>query len=115
MLHRFFHYLCMLLLLAAQQGALVHATWHAGGAAHDVQVRQGHAHDYTGSDHELPLGQGKLCAFDFAFGQVLGGVQGSCAPSVTAELPVAVAGYIGNPRLDAEAVHALARGPPVLL
>lgn len=115
MSRRFFHCLCVFLLLAAQQGALAHATWHAGGAAHNAQVRQGHAHDYNGSDHESPLGQGKLCAFDSAFGQVLGGVQGSCAPPVTAELPAAIAGYIGNPRLDVEAVHALARGPPVLL
>lgn len=118
MARRFFHYLCVFLLLVAQQGALVHAAWHAGSDAH--------AHDAHGLDHERhthddedeyqpPPGQASLCAFDLAFGQVLGGMHGSCAPPVFVEFPATIAGYTFNPRLAAEAVPAHSRGPPILL
>jgi len=114
---RLFHYLCIFLLLVAQQGALAHATWHAGGDAH---VHDGHAHDHDNANerdnhHETPSGQSSLCAFDLAFGQVLGGVHGSCAPGSAAELLAAVSTYIFNPRLGTEAVPAHSRGPPTLL
>ncbi|MEQ1772847.1 MAG: hypothetical protein ABL891_03600 [Burkholderiales bacterium] len=123
MSRRFFHYLCIFLLLVAQQGALVHAAWHAGGDAH-AHSTHGHAqendvhdrdHDSDDSDHESPAGQASLCAFDLAFGQVLGGVHGSCALPVIAELRVAIASYAFNPRLGTEAVPALSRGPPIFL
>ena len=114
---RFFHTLCVLLLLVAQQGALFHATWHA---SRDVQATQA-AHGYYVDDRDTgpsPNGrssQGGLCAFDLAFGQVLGGVHGSCAPLVSADLPAGITAYPFNPRLDSEAVPAQSRGPPVLL
>jgi len=111
---RFFHSLCVLLLLVAQQGALVHATWHAGADAH-VHERYAHGQD---AEHGLPPGkssQRNLCAFDLAFGQVLGGVQGSCTPLIIAVLPAGHTPYPFNPRPGSEAVPALSRGPPVLL
>ena len=121
MARRFFHYFCALLLLVAQQGALVHAAWHAGG---DAQARDAHAHAHAHAherhahDHEdespTPADLAGLCALDTAFGQVLGGMHGSCAPPVFAEFPATIAGYTFNPRLRAEAVPALSRGPPIL-
>jgi len=119
MSRRYFHFLCVLLLLVAQQGALFHATWHAGG---DARAHKSYAH-IQDTARELPVGpvnqnkqssQRNLCAFDLAFGQVLGGVQGSCAPPVTAELPAALTAYPFNPRPGTESVPALARGPPIL-
>lgn len=112
MSRRFFHYFCVILLLLAQQGALVHATWHAGEDAH-AHAHEGHAQEQAG-DHESSAGgsQRNLCAFDLAFGQVLGGVHGACALPLAVELPAAIASYTFNPRLGCEAVPAHSRGPP---
>lgn len=104
----------------AQQGALVHATWHAHNtlehAAHVHEAQRGDAHEgRDGYDHETPAGQASLCAFDLAFGQVLGGVHGTSAPLpavVPTALVVAAALYT---RSSVEPVPALARGPPVVL
>jgi hypothetical protein len=116
----FLHSLCVFLLLVAQQGALVHATWHATGGdayAQDARAYDGRAHDSRDNkgDGEAPTGQASLCAFDLAFGQLLGGVHGSCALPVIADLPAAIASYTFNPRLGSEAVPALSRGPPIFL
>ena len=114
---RYIHYFLVFLLLVAQQGALVHATWHAHNtlehAAHAHEAQQGDAHD--GHDHETPAGQASLCAFDLAFGQVLGGVHGTSAP-LPAVVPTAlVVAAALNTRSSVDAVPALARGPPVVL
>jgi len=111
MSRRLLHYLYVVLLLVAQQSAITHTTWHAGGGArtHESGV---HEHD-TG--HESPSGQRSLCALDLAFGQVLGGVHGSCAVPAAAGLPAAIAIDTFNPRLGSEAVPALSRGPPFFL
>jgi hypothetical protein len=128
---RYFHYLCVFLLLVAQQGALVHATWHAHNTLnthdaheHAAHVHAGHhddAHEHRGHyghnehNHEAPTGQASLCAFDLAFGQVLGGVHGASFPLpalVPAALQVAEA---LNTRTSADAVPARSRGPPVVL
>jgi hypothetical protein len=111
MRRRLIHFLCGFLLLAAQHGALMHATWHAGTGALAHKHAQAANHQ-SPDDHGR---QGNLCAFDLAFGQVLGGVHGSCAQPLTAELPAAVANNAVNPRSGSEAVPALSRGPPVLL
>jgi hypothetical protein len=112
---RFVHYLCVALLLIAQQGALVHATWHAAGDIHAGETQ------HNAADRESSAGQqnrdsqsdqSNLCDFDLAFGHVLGGVHGSSAPQLTAELPAAIATYLFNPRLGSEAVPAHSRGPP---
>ncbi len=129
---RYIHYVLVFLLLIAQQGALAHATWHArgadehashvhslhgGGHAHDgpdAHHDHDHGHDH-GHDHESPSGQASLCAFDFAFGQVLGVVYGSSAPlqmPVPAAVPIA---DVFHSRRSVDAVPALARGPPVVL
>lgn len=125
---RYFHYLCILLLLVAQHSALAHATWHAAGRAGDDahahaahEHAHDHAHDHAGDhagdhahDHNKPAGNGhaNLCAFDLTFGQLLGGAHGTCALPIVADLPASIASYVFNPRLGTEAVRALSRGPP---
>ena len=113
---RLFSALCVILLLIAQQGALIHTTWHAGADRHAgplVSSPYGHAHEAP--DHDPHDGQRNLCAFDLAYGQVLGGVHGSCAPQIAAAPGSAPTAYPFTPRLRFEAVAALSRGPPVLL
>ena len=118
---RLSHHLCMLLLLATQQVALAHAAWHArvqpGKAA---TYEQDHAHPHQAHDHgEVGHGgsdvQSSLCAFDLAFGQVLGGVHGASAPLVTAELPAVPGSYRFIPRHGSDAVPEISRGPPARL
>ncbi len=109
---RFVHYLCVALLLIAQQGALVHATWHAGGDVHAGQTPRDAADHESSAGQESRDSQSNLCDFDLAFGQVLGGVHGSSAPQITAGPPAAIATYRFNPRLGSEAVPAHSRGPP---
>lgn len=109
-----------MLLLVAQQGALVHSAWHAGADAHaapPVSVHDGHGHEANGP--ETPAGhdphdegQRNLCAFDLAFGQVLGGVHGACAPQIAVNLVTSSTAYPFTPRLRSEAVPAISRGPP---
>lgn len=119
---RHFPYLCILLLLIAQQSALAHATWHAAGRAqahagdthaHAAHERSDeHASDHA-HDHDEPAGgHANLCAFDLTFGQLLGGAHGACALPIVADLPASIATYVFNPRLGTEAVPALSRGPP---
>ncbi len=116
MSRRFFHSLCVFLLLIAQQGALVHATWHASSNAHALGLynttQPGQADQHSPDKQNS---QGSLCAFDLAFGQTLGGVHGSSAPQVAvAHAPErCVQPYI--PRTSSESVPALSRGPPPLL
>lgn len=99
------------LLLAAQQAALTHATWHAQDRLAG-QSRQ----DRAASDR--PDGsstQGQLCGFDLAFGQVLGGAHGSgcdiCLPELAPERTV----LSPRPYSAAIALSFHSRAPPVLL
>ena len=108
-----FHYLSIALLLIAQQGALVHAAWHASGGA---QARAAHQSEHPNSTgQERPAGQSSQCAFDLAFGQVLGGAHGACALPLAIEITVRVAAAHHNPRLLSEAIPAQSRGPPQYL
>ena len=112
---RFFHCICVLLLLIAQQGALVHATWHAGGDARaqanpaQEQLRDG------GKDFSRPGSKRSLCAFDLAFGQVLGGTHNACTPLALMAVAVEGIGDPALPQLRAAALSPKSRGPPVLL
>ncbi len=120
---RLFTAVCALLLLFAQFGALAHASWHAThghvDAAATTQVAEpasehtdAHAHEHN--DGHAP-GQASLCAFDLAFGQVLGGVHAG-APLTFALAPGAVSHLdIPAARLHAEALSPKSRGPPRFL
>lgn len=112
----------MVLLLVAQQGALVHAAWHAGKHTNErLDPVTGQA-SHTPNDSRIATGHGNsddaqasLCAFDLAFGQMLGGAHGANAPAITAELPTASATYHFVPRCGSDAVPEVSRGPPALL
>lgn len=115
------HYFCVVLLLVAQQGALVHAAWHAGGGTahvHDAHDHVGDAHDQQNTRDYLgdpPDSQANLCALDLAFGEMLGGAHGASGLPIMAWLPAEVATTVFNPRLGTEAVPAHSRGPPIFL
>jgi hypothetical protein len=105
---RLFTAVCVFLLLFAQFGALTHASWHA--AHGDAYVE----HTSEPADEHAP-GQALLCAFDLAFGQVLGGVHTgvtltfALAPGAVSRLDIPAA------RLHAEALSPKSRGPPRFL
>jgi hypothetical protein len=109
------HKLCVILLLAAQQGALTHAVWHAY-TAHPAQAAAAYQVDGADlGDSNSPSKPANLCAFDLAFGQVLGATHSACivvgfAPAVAERIHSLTA-----PRLHAAALSPKSRGPPVLL
>ena len=117
MLRRFSHtpLLCVLLLLVAQQGALSHAVWHV--------YKTHHAQAYTAYDYdeanpggsEKPSRLADLCAFDLAFGQVLGGTHSACVPLAFAPAIAERVHDLTALRLHAAALSPKSRGPPVLL
>jgi hypothetical protein len=117
---RHIHYLCALFLLIAQQGALAHAAWHARVQADEVFAAE-YGHNHAHHDGHAHAGgepadiQASLCAFDLAFGQVLGGAHGGTTTLVTAELPVTPANYNYTPRRGRDAVPEVSRGPPARL
>ena len=102
----------MLLLLFAQQSALSHASWHAGVNAL-LKNADGRA-QLTGAGQQSPLAKDSLCAFDMAFGQVLGGTHGACAPAAFAPAVVERILDLSAPRLHAATLTPKSRGPPVL-
>ncbi len=107
MSRRFFHCLCVVLLLMAQQGALSHAAWHAASGA---QV----THHTDTSHPETPVGQAHLCGFDMAFNQMLGGAHGVCVlPAIVASAAERL-NDVTAPRLRAAALAPKSRGPPAL-
>jgi len=106
----YLQYFCVFLLLVAQQGALTHAVWHAHDGHHS------HAHEQDGAhEDESPSIQSTLCAFDMAFGQVLGGTHGGTMALAYAPIVLERFHDLTTPRLRAEAVSPKSRGPPALL
>src|SRR5262245_1058845 len=107
----FFHCVVVFLLLIAQQGAMLHAVWHAYAGQHERASVQATAHQ-NGSGS--PSNQAGLCAFDVAFGQMLGFTHSGGV--VLAYMPVAGVRThdITAPRLHAEVLSPKSRGPPVL-
>ncbi|HTE14614.1 MAG TPA: hypothetical protein VK642_06020, partial [Burkholderiales bacterium] len=84
----------------------------------DEQAHQDQARDHqqeSDADASTKGTQNKLCAFDLAFGQVLGGVHGAGAPQIAFVLPTVINVFVFNPRLGSEAVPAQSRGPPLYL
>jgi len=102
------------LLLAAQQGALLHAVWHAHDGRHAHQ-HDSHEHDGHAHGDQAPSGHASLCMFDLAFGQVLGGAHDSGLALTHVPVTVERLHDITAPRLLAEALTPKSRGPPALL
>ena len=75
----------------------------------------GHTHDNLAHGDEQPSGQASLCAFDLAFGQVLGGVHGSAPPALPMVTVDVAIPDVPASRLRAESLSPKSRGPPVFL
>ena len=109
---------CILLLLVAQYGALTHAVWHAHGrvpAPLHTGTGPANTQDYgAAGDGQLPS-PSRLCGFDLAFGEVLGGVHGVCLDFVAVDPDARREAQSMRARHSVEPVSALSRGPPALL
>lgn len=107
------HFLCALLLLVAQHGALTHSVWHLGD--HLPAQEQ---HDSAGAAHDGDEGhtyQSKLCDLHFALGSVLGG---NCAGSALVSLPdleLDLSATADFQRAALTSASYLSRAPPALL
>ena len=104
--------ICAFLLLFAQQGALMHAVWHAHDrtgkdvrAAVNAESRHGQNENST---------QAQLCRFHLAFGNVLGAAGGK---EVRFAVPLPQVERASEPERCCHHVASLppqSRGPPVL-
>jgi hypothetical protein len=89
-------------LLFAQQGAFLHAAWHANDTT---------AHQKNKSDGTV---QGKLCDLHGAFGQVLGGGHTETPPTPLTEQLRETIEYRAH-AFVVPALHVpLSRGPPLI-
>ena len=102
--------LCALVLFA-QQAALTHLVWHAVGERSAQQIELAvHEHERTPAQKLAGL-----CAYDAAFGQVLGGAFAT-VPAAFADAAVAQdALHPHGAYTAADALTPRSRGPPVLL
>jgi hypothetical protein len=99
---------CALLLLA-QYAGIAHAVWHAY-----QQLPTQHEQNASGEDRPYAPELTRLCAFDAAFGQVLG-----CAPPPQNLLSSSAAANVyaapsPHTRAALEARSPRSRGPPAL-
>jgi len=108
------HFLCALLLLVAQHGALTHSVWHLGNPlpAQEHHEHAGAAHDDGDAGHSS---QSKLCDLHAALGTLLaGGCAGQAVVALTDlshELVTAPAIW----RVAESTATPHSRAPPVLL
>jgi hypothetical protein len=104
------HVLCAFVLFA-QQAALTHVVSHLPGTqpAHEQEIGQ------QGRDHSPASELASLCAFDAAFGQVLGGGP-TTHHSVLSDTAVSqTALHRSRACTAADALTPRSRGPPPLL
>jgi hypothetical protein len=107
-------FLCILLLLAAQQGALTHAVWHLKdylpAQGHHDLVATKHQHEDTGQSSEP-----RLCGLHAVLGSLLAG---DCAGQPVVALPDLSYEFVASPDTGRAArftATSLSRAPPVLL
>jgi hypothetical protein len=109
------NYLCVFLLLVAQQGALTHQVWHLHDylPAHEQHDHAGAAHEHSGG--KTPSPQAELCVFHAAFGSLFAG---GCAAQPTLA-PAGLTDWLAAPaavrHVTPSAVTPPSRAPPVLL
>jgi hypothetical protein len=107
-------FLCVFLLLFAQQGALTHSVWHLRDhrPAHGHQDRAGSA-GHHGDD--VPSSQSQLCDVHAALGTLLAGECGGHIAATTADFSQWFAPSDAVWRIAQSAVTPPSRAPPVLL
>lgn len=106
---------CIIALLVSQHVALTHAIWHA--------PQRPSAHVYANALHvpARDTGFGRaapesgLCGFHLSLGEVLGGACGAPLGLIAVNPGAERAERVPHCRLSVEPVHAVSRGPPVLL
>jgi hypothetical protein len=108
-----------LLLLVAQQGALIHALGHAAGHAHEsVAALHDHEH-HTAAQADDPCQQPQVprvseqCAFDLVYSQVLGALHAGHSLQFEATDPLVHAEFALRTRNAPVGVPYDSRGPPV--
>jgi hypothetical protein len=107
------HFVCALLFLAAQWGALTHAVWHLHNpaAAHGQQHASAGAHPKGGEQSP----QSKLCDLHSVLGVVLGGDCGAQGVAPLADVShVLVTVSTAGHAVRFDPTHR-SRAPPVLL
>jgi len=109
-----FQFLLVFLLLAGQQGALVHSVWHLNDhlASHGLQDQAGAAHDPQNGGQSS---QSELCNLHSAFGNLLASDCGGQPAAVTATASHSLATYTAAWRVAQPAATPPSRAPPVLL
>jgi hypothetical protein len=110
----FLHFVCALLLLVAQHGALTHSVWHLHDhlPAHQQQDIADAAQHQQDGGHSS---QSRLCDLHFALGTLLAGdCSGQPVPATTVLSNwLATSGAAG--RVAQPATTPPSRAPPVLL
>jgi len=107
------HFLCALLLLVAQHGALTHSVWHLGNQlpAHEHHDSAGAAHGHDDDGH---TSQSKLCDLHAVLGTLLtGGCAGLPAVALT-DLSHELASAFATWRVAESTATPRSRAPPVL-
>jgi hypothetical protein len=108
------HFLCALLLLVAQHGALTHSVWHLGNPL-PAQEYHDHAGAAHGHDDDGQSSQSKLCDLHAALGTLLaGGCAGQPAVALT-NLSHELATAFATWRVAESTATPRSRAPPVLL
>ena len=107
------NFLCALLLLVAQHGALTHSVWHLGDhlPAHEHHDSAGAAHGHDDDGH---TSQSKLCDLHAVLGTLLtGGCAGLPAVALT-DLSHELASAFATWRVAESTATPRSRAPPVL-
>ena len=101
--------LCAFVLIA-QQAALTHVVWHAAAA------QSAQEHDRASEDERVPAPElASLCAFDAAFGQVLGATPAMHFADDFERNASQGALHRSRAYTAADSLTPRSRGPPVLL
>ena len=108
------HFLCALLLLVAQHGALTHSVWHLGNPL-PAQEHHRHAVAAQGHDDDGKTSQSKLCDLHAILGTLLaGGCAGQPAVALI-DLSHELATVPATWRVAESTATPRSRAPPVLL
>ena len=109
----FLHFVCALLLLVAQHGALTHSVWHLHDhfPAHEQHDPAGAAHQHEDDEHSS---QSRLCDLHFALGTLLAGDCGAQPVLATTVLSRWLATSGADWRIAQPAATPPSRAPPVL-
>lgn len=107
------HFLCALLLLAAQHGALTHSVWHLGNPLPAQDYR--HAVAAQGHDDDGHTSQSKLCDLHAILGTLLAGGYAGQSVVLLIDLSHELVTKPAIWRVAKSTATPRSRAPPVLL